>query len=93
MVNSSRSPRKDNLSSGRAEIRKNPELPLTADEAIKYYGRYLNDYEKQEIQAFSGDVYYLGQNCRSKVKGHVIKMVANTNSKINNDRRSSLISN
>ena len=46
MAQSSRSPRKDNLSSGRAEIRRNPELPLTADEAIKYYGRYLNDYEK-----------------------------------------------
>lgn len=74
-LTTSRSPRKEELS---AEP-KMPEFPLTSEEALTHYSSVLNDYEKQEIMDYNKKIYYLGQNCKSKVKGHVIKMVPNTN--------------
>lgn len=50
-----------------------PPFPLSADDAIKWFGSYLNDFEKLEMQAFSHEIYYLGQNCRKKIRGHLIK--------------------
>lgn len=38
----------------------------------------MNEYEKQEIQNYDGQIYYLGQNCKNKLKGHAIKLVSNT---------------
>ena len=87
-LTTSRSPRKEELS---AEP-KIPEFPLTAEEALNRHSNMLNDYEKQEIAEYSKKIYYLGQNCKSKVKGHVIKMVPNTNPpkpRSSKDRRSS----
>lgn len=47
--------------------------PISANDAIKIFGNvYLNDYEKQEINKFDGEIYYLGENCKRKIKGHVI---------------------
>ena len=73
-LTTSRSPRKDELS---AEP-KIPEFPLSAEEALTHYSTYLNEFEKQEIHDYSKKIYYMGQNCKNKVKGHVIKMVPNT---------------
>ena len=71
-----------------------PEFPLSSDNALRLFEKNLNDYEKQEISEFSGKIYYLGQHCNNKVKGHVIKMVANTNVKVTSkDRRNSTVSN
>ena len=32
----------------------------------------LNDFEKQEIFNFDKEIYYVGQDCKRKIKGHVI---------------------
>lgn len=45
-------------------VKEIPEFPLTSEEALTFYGKHLNDYEKQEILDYSGKIYYLGQNCK-----------------------------
>lgn len=50
-----------------------PIFPLTAGDAINHFGTILNEFEKLEIQSFSNEIYYLGQNCKKKIKGHIIK--------------------
>ena len=48
--------------------------PLSAQDAIKKFGQdVLNDYETQEILNFDNEIYYLGQNCKKKIKGHIIQ--------------------
>lgn len=47
-----------------------PHYPMAADLAIQYFSNVLNDYEKQEIYKFDKHIYYLGQNCKKKIKGH-----------------------
>lgn len=48
-------------------------FPLNDSDAIKYFGHILNDFEKQEVAEFSNEIYYLGQNCRKKIKGHLLR--------------------
>ena len=79
-MTTSRSPRKDEVSA--EPVKEIPEFPLTSQEALNYFADHLNDFEKQEILDFSGKIFYLGQNCKQKVKGHAIKMVQNTASNI-----------
>jgi hypothetical protein len=50
-----------------------PELPMTAAEAIQHFT--LTEFEVQEIVKYDKQIYYVGQNCKTKVKGHPIKMV------------------
>lgn len=50
-----------------------PIFPLNAADAVKHFGNILNEFEKLEIQSFSNEIYYLGQNCKKKIKGHIIK--------------------
>jgi len=47
--------------------------PLSGEDAIRNLGSYLNEYEKQEILKFDKEIYYVGQNCKRKIKGHVIQ--------------------
>lgn len=61
-MTTSRSPRKDDVST--EPVKEIPEFPLTSEEALTFYGKHLNDYEKQEILDYSGKIYYLGQNCK-----------------------------
>ena len=53
------------------------EYPLSAAEAQVHFKECLNDFENQEIKAYDKKIYYLGQNCKGKIKGHVIKYVTN----------------
>lgn len=47
-----------------------PHYPMGAEKAIQYFSNVLNDYEKQEIYKFDKHIYYVGQNCKKKIKGH-----------------------
>ena len=49
-----------------------PEYPLTSLEAEQIYS--LNDFELQEIKKYNKEIYYAGQNCKNKIRGHPIKM-------------------
>lgn len=51
-----------------------PQYPLSAKDAIKHFGNILNDYERQEMHMFDNEIYYLGQNCKRKIKGHVLNL-------------------
>ena len=53
------------------------EFPLSMAGALIHYKDYLNDYEKQEIKDYDNQIYYVGQNCKTKIKGHVKKYVTN----------------
>lgn len=46
---------------------------MTAAEAIQHFT--LTEFEIQEIVKYDKEIYYVGQNCKTKVKGHPIKMV------------------
>ena len=46
------------------------------DRKIEQSGGIVN--EDQEIMKYDGEIYYVGQNCENKTKGHVIKMVNQT---------------
>ena len=48
-----------------------PSYPLSASDAISMFD-CLNDFEKQEIFSFDKEIYYVGQDCKRKIKGHVI---------------------
>ena len=47
------------------------EYPMSAEDAMILHNDLLNEYERQEIQKFDNHIYYLGQNCKRKIKGHV----------------------
>jgi len=49
------------------------EWPMSASEAIRQFT--LTEFENQEIQNYDNVIYYTGAKCKSKVKGHPIKMV------------------
>lgn len=48
------------------------QYPLSSEDAIHHFSEYLNDYELQEIQNFDGQIYYVGQNCKRKIKGYLV---------------------
>lgn len=50
-----------------------PEFPMTSDDAKKHFK--LTDFEKVEIDFYNKKIYYAGQKCNSKVKGHPVKYV------------------
>ena len=47
-------------------------VPMSWDAALKQNGECITDYERQEMLKYDGDIYYVGQNCRRKIKGHVL---------------------
>lgn len=48
-------------------------LPMSWDAALKHHGECITDYERQEMLKYDGAIYYVGQNCRRKIKGHVLQ--------------------
>jgi hypothetical protein len=50
-----------------------PDFPMSAEDAKKHFK--LNDFEMQEINEYDKKIYYAGQKCNTKVKGHPIKFV------------------
>lgn len=56
--------------------------PITAAQALKKFRSSLNDFEVQEVTKFDGAIYYCGQLCRDKIRGHVIKMVQSNSSNL-----------
>lgn len=54
------------------------DYPISASDALKHLRKYLNDHEKQEISKYDNEIYYVGQNCEKKIKGHVIKFVSDS---------------
>lgn len=91
-MTTSRSPRKEEVS---VDARRTPDFPLTSEEALTHFSSYLNDYEKQEILDYSGEIYYMGQHCKNKVKGHIKKMAKSAdipNNRSGKDRRNSTLS-
>ena len=49
------------------------EWPMSALDAIRQFT--LTEFENQEIQNYDNSIYYTGNKCKSKIKGHPIKMV------------------
>ena len=45
---------------------------MSTQDATLHFADKLTDYEKQEIGKFDKHIYYLGQNCKKKIKGHII---------------------
>lgn len=59
-------------------VRKNtPDYPMTVEDAKRHFK--LTDFELQEIENYDRQIYYAGQKCTTKIKGHPIKFVTISN--------------
>jgi predicted metal-dependent phosphoesterase TrpH len=65
-----------------------PSFPMSSDNAKNHFK--LNDFETQEIDSFDMAIYYAGQKCNTKVKGHPIKYVTISNNQPVMDHRKNL---